>query len=146
MLSSAQSPITITYEADLSLRSMGSRTSLGVGGVLDILAYAFRAELLPYLSDAALLAAPKEPVPSPTLHGSKEVAMSTWAYEYLDAISRATSVPVVELVSLIVNRGGRRVLEAYVPMRPYQWSGFAERITAAAARVAKVDKRKGSVS
>lgn len=128
MLSETKKTIVITMEADLTLRGIGGRTKLGVDGVLDMLVLAFSKELAPFITaedirDCRELHSMHVPV-----HGQKEVQLSAWAADYLDGVSRLTDVPVLELVSLIVNRGGKRALDSYAPFQPQSWSGFSQNL------------------
>ena len=134
MLSTEKKSIVVTMEADLTLRGIGGRTKLGVGGVLDLLVLAFSKELEPFITaedirDCRELHSLHAPV-----HGEKVVELSAWAADYLDGVSRLTDVPVLELVSLIINRGGKRALDSYAPFQPQSWSGFGAQLLAVGER------------
>lgn len=127
MLFAPKKTVTITYETDLALRGLGGRTRLGVGGVLDVIVFVFSRELSQYVGAEDLLDVPAaEEFVAP--HGSKEVEVSEWAADYLEGVSGLTGVSVHELVSLVMNRGGKRVLDNYSPMNPAGWSGFGAQL------------------
>lgn len=122
--------IKVTPEAELSLRTMGARTKLGVPGVMSVLAVCLARELLLVgLTEDDVARAPKGPaVAHQEVWAEKTIEVPDHVADYLDAVARCVRVPVLELVNLVLNRGGKQALAGYVPWQINTWSGLAPQV------------------